>query len=103
MKKKIGEIGVDAGMIWIGDPCYCVTPDCNSHPAQTWKEFCSKIKNYQHQQWNYQTGKPGLGVTVQSGYGDGCYPVYAEMDGHIVKSVTVVFDDDDDDEENEEE
>jgi|GEM_PF-1137978 len=31
------------------------------------------------------------GVAVQTGFGDGCYPVYVEYEGRTVKSVTVQF------------
>lgn len=80
--EKIGVVGVDAGLVWIGDPCYCVTPDANEHPAKTWKEFCDKIlKHGIHekgfQQFNYKLGHPGLGVCVTSGIGDGVYEVFA--------------------------
>jgi hypothetical protein len=34
--EQAGECGVDSGMIWIGDPCYCVTPDADEHPAASW-------------------------------------------------------------------
>lgn len=23
---QVGVIGVDSGLCWVGDPCYCVTP-----------------------------------------------------------------------------
>ena len=37
--EEVGLIGVDAGLCWLGDPCYCVTPDADNHPTQTWIEF----------------------------------------------------------------
>ncbi len=73
-----GEIGVDAGLCWVGDPCYCVTPDANNHPAKTWKEFCHELGKKELRgvaQWNYKLGHPGLGVSVSTGYGDGVYKV----------------------------
>ena len=33
----------------------------------------------------------GLGVCVTTGYGDGEYPVYAEIEDGVVKSVTIKF------------
>ena len=73
-----GVIGVDAGLCWIGDPCYCVTPDAREHPAQTWGEFCGNLRDLDRdgfQQFYYSRGHDGLGVAVSTGYGDGCYPV----------------------------
>ena len=90
--EKIGIIGVDAGLCWIGDPCYCVTPDCNDHPAKTWSEFCDQLGDESTKQWNYKAEHPGLGVSVRSGFGDGVYPVYVQRDdGGRIKSVKVVF------------
>jgi len=95
--KTIGEIGVDAGLCWIGDPCYCVTPDANEHPAETWPDFCDMLEQGEGptiQQFNYKRGHPGLGVCVSTGYGDGVYPVTAKIVNGRVASVTVTFIDD---------
>lgn len=119
--RKVGVIGVDAGLCWVGDPCYCVTPDSSEHPAETWGEFCSKLsamnlripptkdelrpptdeelkKAQRHnnaQQWNYKSGHPGLGVTVSTGYGDGTYAVYVRENSEgCVKELKIVFIDD---------
>lgn len=81
--KKVGVIGVDAGLCWIGDPCYCVTPDANQHPAETWLDFCHKLdfsEGEMTKQWNYKLGHPGLGVSVSTGYGDGTYDVEARFE-----------------------
>ena len=102
--ERVGQIGIDAGLCWIGDPCYCVTPDANNHPAQTWNEFCNKIITLDKngfQQFNYKAGHPGLGVAVSTGYGDGCYPVFVKRDpnGRIAE-VRVVFVSEEEDDEN---
>lgn len=135
--KRIGEIGVDAGLCWIGDPCYIMTmphskeeefqdPETKEqlkdmwqpkpYPkdlGETWGDFCDKFTtietttenignekvsiphqtNLTHRQFNYDLGHPGLGVCVQTGYGDGSYPVYAKFDsdGRLVE-VKVKFD-----------
>lgn len=94
---KIGEVGVDSGQLVVCDPCYIdsewkkedldfeqdgsVKPKENfSYPA-----VCAltlgprqgeEIKENSGQ-LNYKMGHAGVGVAFPSGYGDGCYPVYA--------------------------
>ncbi len=94
--KQVGIIGVDAGLCWLGDPCYWMTPDCTEHPAETWSEFCDKLEMIEYptaKQFNFKRGHAGLGVCVSTGYGDGIYPVFVEKneEGHIV-GVMVRFD-----------
>jgi hypothetical protein len=91
MKKHLGQIGIDAGLCWIGDPCY-VLPDGSDHnPGANWKMFCDELNK------NDKLGEPttrnfdGIGVCVGTGYGDGEYPVTAEIKGGRVMSVTVDF------------
>jgi hypothetical protein len=58
------------------------------------KKTCGNSENGQ---LNYEMGHPGVGVVASSGYGDGSYPVIADIDDKTgrVKSITVVFIDDD--------
>ena len=95
------KIYVDAGCIWVGDPCYIMGDDA-SNRVHDWQEFCSKLD------YTKQAQSPlgeGIGLCIDSGYGDGCYPVDIETDRLTgrVKSVTITFidrdeyyDDDDD-------
>lgn len=96
---EVGEIGVDAGLCWVGDPCYIMTPEASESPAETWHEFCDKLwekaEKSGHEgvvQWQYRLGHDGLGVSVQTGYGDGTYPVYVRYneEGRVAE-VKVVF------------
>jgi hypothetical protein len=50
-----------------------------------------------HGQLNYEMGHAGAGVVFSTGYGDGCYPVYATYgeDGRVAK-VEVIFMEDED-------
>ena len=103
--KQIGEIGVDAGLCWIGDPCYILHKE---QPPQAigkdWDEFCDTLgSNSEFRQYDYDLGHPGLGVVVSTGYGDGTYPVFAGFndEGRIAK-VWVEFIAEDDSNETEE-
>jgi hypothetical protein len=99
--KQIGVIGVDAGLCWIGDPCYIFDPDQRPKAiGKDWPDFCAKLSKDRPtcQQFNYDIGHPGLGVVVSTGAGDGVYPVYAEIEDGIVSKVWVdftAFDEDD--------
>jgi hypothetical protein len=103
IRKHIGEIGIDAGLCWIGDPCYIL--HTNQPPkaiGKDWEQFCDILHaDGQYptcKQFAYDLGHPGLGVVVSTGYGDGLYPVFAEFndDGRIA-SVWVEFIGQDDD------
>jgi hypothetical protein len=82
---KIGEIGVDAGLVWIGDPCYILHKTKKEQPkdiGKSWREFIDKLmpneKPKVFQQFNYDLGHPGLGICFTSGWGDGIYDVEAK-------------------------
>ena len=76
--QQVGEVGVDAGLLWLGDPCICVTPDASEHPAKTWKEFCDKLQGLEKKgvvKWPFKLGHKGLGVCISDFGGDGVFPV----------------------------
>jgi hypothetical protein len=90
--KQIGEIGVDAGLCWIGDPCYILHKKQPPKAiGRSWDGFCDILRDDDQypvcKQFCYDLGHAGLGVVVSTGYGDGVYPVYAEFndDGRIAK------------------
>ena len=92
---------VDAGCIWIGDPCYVMGDDASFRVNNWITDFCDKLDN--DKSINKPLGE-GVGLCIDSGYGDGRYPVEIERDSHSgrVKSVTITFiedhyDDDEDD------
>jgi hypothetical protein len=92
----VGHIGVDAGLCWIGDPCYILHKDKGDKPAaigKDWGDFCDTLgKDYPTlKSYNYDMGHEGLGVCVSTGYGDGCYPVFATIKNGRVAKVTVDF------------
>lgn len=95
MRKLIGHAFVDSGSVWIGDPCYVIGGDA-SHGFEDWKEYCANLSKIGH--WdsddNYcQPAGDGIGFHVQTYWGDGSYPVYAEVDDRGIKSVHIYFDD----------
>lgn len=97
--EEVGEIGVDAGLCWIGDPCYILhraTPPLEI--GTDWLDFCKRVGFEGATQFNYDLGHAGLGVVVDTGYGDGVYPVYVKRnaEGRIAE-VRVVFISEDED------
>lgn len=108
--EKAGVIGVDAGLCWIGDPCYVLhREEQREQPdiGKDWGEFCDRLRERESKnaaQWNYSPGHAGLGVTVGTGYGDGSYPVYVRRNAEgRVMAVMVDFEGTGDDEEGEDE
>lgn len=89
--KKIGVIGVDSGLCWIGDPCYIMGEDASHRFEGKWKDFVDALSNDgAHKQWDYKGGRPGLGVTAATG-GDGTYSVYALIQNGAVCQVLIDF------------
>lgn len=79
----VGTVGVDAGMVWLGDPCYVLGSD-SSHGPKTWQDFIDKLDFKQRVQAPLGDD---IGLAVCSGYGDGSYPVYVRRlpDGTIAE------------------
>ena len=105
----IGKIGVDAGLCWIGDPCYFIqndffeedtNKDDRSTVFKSWRKFLDKLNELSGDRnkaptiasFPYKLGHEGLGVCISTGYGDGTYPVFVRknQEGRIAE-VKVVF------------
>ena len=106
MSVQVGQIAVDAGLCWIGDPCYVLPNDAsNASQVRDWSKFCDQLitadgKAKDSAQFRFEHGHIGLGVAVSTGWGDGMYPVYVEYsEGGRIAKVEVVFIDEDDEEE----
>ena len=90
---QLGSIGVDAGLCWIGDPCYVLHKEKGEKPkaiGKNWGEFCDIINTPEGREaksFTYDMGHEGLGVCLSTGYGDGCYPVYGfkNKEGRIMQ------------------
>ncbi len=82
-RRQIGQIGIDAGLCWIGDPCYILHADLLPKAVgKDWSHFCDLLDDGTYptcKQLHYDLGHAGLGVVVSTGYGDGVYPVFAEF------------------------
>src|SRR4051812_49896316 len=88
---EIGTVYVDAGMVMIRDPCYSL-PETARHRgvAASWDRFCDAVGNASS---HAEPLGRGLGLVVKVPYGDGQYPVMAEMSDHgLIRSVTIDFD-----------
>ena len=97
-RKLIGQVGVDSGQVWIGDPCYVLHADALPKTlGNNWGEFCDLLGESNTKQFPYELGHEGLGVCVSTAWGDGMYPVYAEVEKGRILRVTIDFDADDPD------
>jgi hypothetical protein len=88
----IGDCYVDAGLIWIGDPCYVMGSDSDSG-VDKWCDFCDKLHATPHGCNNYSAPLgAGTGLAITSGYGDGRYPVHIKKnhEGRVI-SATITF------------
>ena len=86
----IGRVGVDAGMLMVGDPCYFIGEDTAANEKfPTWSEFCDWYQEHQTGPNDiaclpFKMGHEGLGIAISTG-GDGSFPVYKETraDGSV--------------------
>jgi hypothetical protein len=87
-----GSFGVDSGQAMVGDPCYLDNWDTNKNDE--W-DLEGKVGEYSYQGASATTlannyGELGFNAVVFStGYGDGLYPVYVQLneDGRVSKVV----------------
>ena len=86
-EERIGSISVDAGCIQIGDPCY------THEEAGNWSDYCkNELSRMDENNKQYTSIGDGIAVVVNSGHGDGGYPVFVTRDPNgLVASVTVRF------------
>jgi hypothetical protein len=99
----IGHFAVDSGQAMVGDPCYL-------DEWEPWNSNVDQFDDYKNRKGQYSylgaceatltKGYGSLGnsaVVFSTGYGDGLYPVYAEIneDGRVAKIVIDFMGDDD--------
>ena len=85
---EVGVIGVDAGCVLLGDPCYWMKEeDYDKYILEAY----SKKQSMTHQ-IKYDMGHKGKGMIISSGYGDGLYPVETKFNKEgRVKEVRIRF------------
>ena len=90
--EQVGTFGVDAGLCWIGDPCYVMGDDASSRVTD-WMGFCENLSSSGHDKNGHSTPLgDGTGIAISTGYGDGCYPVFIKRsDEGRVAEVKIVF------------
>ncbi len=92
-QRVIGHIGVDSGMVWIGDPCYIIHRKKTPFELGTsWAEFCTLISK-SHNSFNYEAGHEGFGLCTRALNGDGTYQIigFFEKDTTVPSFVMIDF------------
>lgn len=106
-KTLIGQVAVDSGQIMIIDPCYIKEDFSNEFIPDGSESGAAQKESYEMNYdgcCNATLSDKGFGpignkyvneLAIACGtlYGDGVYPVYAEMKDGRVKSLTIDFDD----------
>jgi hypothetical protein len=100
---KVGSVGVDAGLMMIGDPSYSIGANpSNDWITDDWDDFCRELFNSQefaeHQVVNvpFSLGHEGAAVVTSTGFGDGSYDVFVKYSdegewGRRVAEAKIVF------------
>ena len=79
----VGSVGVDAGVVWVGDPCY-IKDNPEIYDESKWQDFCLKLRDL--------PGEICQGVCTHTNWGDGEYPVFVSFDkGGSPTKLEVVF------------
>lgn len=86
--KLVGYCGVDSGQIMLVDPCYVLKDDFTPNSEPTGGEYDEACRITLEK----GAGQHSLGVVTSTMYGDGEYPVYADMVGNRCRSITIIFD-----------
>lgn len=83
-----GYFGVDAGLVWIGDPCY-VLPEDTSPLGRDWGAFCDNLQDASGKCLDIVEFPEGFAIST--GYGDGQYPVYVRKEDDRPMQIYIDF------------
>ena len=88
--ERVGVVGVDSGLVWVGDPCYLYEEDERAAMGKTYEDFLTILRDREVDgvaQFNYDQRRPGFGVALYTANGDGLYPVEVRRDigGRVVE------------------
>jgi len=99
-KHLAGHVYIDAGLCIVGDPCVLRNFDgpAAAEPRSLdgrWEDVLARMPKAECEgDGAPSAGEMGFAVISTTGYGDGCYPVYAEIDDKepgIVRRLTIDF------------
>ena len=79
-ERLIGHVGVDAGIVVVGDPCYLVAGGSPNDPQ--WQDVVNQMFDPQNSHRIEGTSAVQIEGTLMTTTpaGDDMYPVYAELD-----------------------
>src|ERR1700761_6805745 len=98
--RRLGRIGVGAGMVMIADPCYVLHKGkkLSKEFGKDWEGFVSRVhgewseKSCNGAQLRYDKGHPGLAVVSDSGGSDGEYEVWGRFEFDECLELRISFD-----------
>jgi len=88
-ERQIGRVGVDSGIVVVGDPAYLVAGGSENDPE--WQTVVAKIFDESNPRRIEGTSAVEVEATIMTTtpHGDDLYPVYAQMDGEQVVSLRI--------------
>lgn len=91
---KVGHVSVDSGQVIIVDPCYVMDGHYDDK-SKGYGLVCETTSTNDPHCGEFFASGYGTAVASSSGYGDGNYPVYGEVneDGRVV-ALHIYFDED---------
>ena len=98
MLKLIGKFGVDSCQAMVGDPCYLDSWNTWDNKSQDFDDHPKHKGEYSYLGACNATITDGYGelgqgsaVVFNTGFGDGVYPVYAQINGGIIEKIVIDF------------